>query len=142
MWSLPLSLPQTIFTNCQVHYGPQTPYFMDLKICLTRMHSSRIRTARSLTMGGVPAREVYLPRGVYLPGGCTCPVWGVYLPGGCTCQGVYLPGGCICLGGGYLPRYSLPLWTEFLTHATENITLPQLRCVHLQNVVMEIRILF
>ena len=26
--------------------------------------------------------------------------------------------------GGYLPRYS-PLWTEFLTHASENITLPQ-----------------
>ena len=60
------------------------------------------------------------PRGVYLPGGCTCwgctcpgvylpmggvpvwdgctcpgsvPVWGVYLPGGSTCLGVYLPGG-------------------------------------------------
>ena len=26
-----------------------------------------------------------------------------------------------------LPR-TPPLWTEFLTHASENITLPQLRC--------------
>ena len=34
----------------------------------TRIHSSRMRTARSLNIGGVPAR------------GCTC-------PGGCTCQG-------------------------------------------------------
>ena len=89
--------------------------------------------------GGVPARGVYLPGGA-CPGGCTCP-GGVYLPGGCTCpDGVYLagvslprgctcPGGCTCsegvyLPGGWLPRYS-PLWTEFLTHATENITLPQ-----------------
>ena len=88
-----------------------------------RMHSSRMRTARLLTVsrhalfgGGVPAqggctwpgvylpRGVpaqggvpawgYLPRGVYLPGGV--PAWGVYLPGGwgCTC-----PGECTCLGG-------------------------------------------
>ena len=41
--------------------------------------------------------------------------------GGTWSRGVYLPG-----GGGYLPRYCpLPLWTEFLTHASENITLPQ-----------------
>ena len=40
----------------------------------------------------------YLPRGVYLPGGCTCQ--GVYLTRGCTCQkGVYLPAGCTCQGG-------------------------------------------
>ena len=80
------------------------------------MHSSRMRTARSLTVsrsiwqegvyltGGVPARGVYLPLGkvVYLPGGvpaqwgmCTCPgEW----QGGVPCQGVYLPGEV------YLPR--------------------------------------
>ena len=76
----------------------------------TRMHSSRMRTARTLTIGG----GVYLPRGVCLPRRCTCtggvPAQGVYLPGGSgvpaqggvpvqggTCPGrVYLP-------GGYLP---------------------------------------
>ena len=47
------------------------------------------------------------------------------LPGGSALLeggGVSLPGG-ICLAGGGYP--STPLWTEFLTHATENITLPQ-----------------
>ena len=46
-------------------------------------------------------------------------------------------GGGVCLGGsawGCLPRgvstwgvYTSPLWIEFLTHACENITFPQLR---------------
>ena len=93
----------------------------------TRIHSSRMRTARLLTLsqhalpGGVPTRGctcpgVYLPRGVcaclggvYLPGGV--PVQGVYLPrggvpargcsfpGGYLLRGVYLPGGCTCPGG-------------------------------------------
>ena len=71
--------------------------------------------------GGVPAGVCTCP------GGCTCS--GGYLPRECKCQGVYLLG-CVPAQGGvpawvvYLPRYS-PLWTEFLTHATENITLPQ-----------------
>ena len=57
--------------------------------------------------------------GVPGPGGCTW-FWGVYLiPEGCTWSG-----GCTWSWRGYLPRYS-PLWTEFLTHACENITLPQ-----------------
>ena len=81
----------------------------------TRMHSSRMRTARLLPVspsmhcswvvylpGGctwwecVPAGGVYLSGGVYLPGGVHTQE--VYLPRVCTCQGVYLP-------GGYLPRY-------------------------------------
>ena len=106
----------------------------------TRMHSSRMCTARSLTIGGT------CPGGVPAWGGCTC--WGVcicsgmYLLRGFTCpegvpaQGVYLPGGeCVPAQGGcvYLPgdvpaQGDLPPRTEFLTHATENITLPQLRC--------------
>ena len=55
----------------------------------TRMHSSRMRTIRLLTVSqdalpeGVPAREW-----------CTC-------PGGVPVRGVYLPGRV------YLPRYSL-----------------------------------
>ena len=63
------------------------------------MHSSRMRTARLLTV-----TQHALLEGVYLPGGvpvrgCTCPR-GVYLPRGCTCpEGVYLPEGCTCPGG-------------------------------------------
>ena len=42
---------------------------------------------------------VYLPRGVvYLLGGGV-PAWEVYLPRGCTCAGVYLARGCTWLGG-------------------------------------------
>ena len=55
-------------------------------------------------LGGVPAQ------GGVPTGGCTCP-GGVYLLEGVPAQvGVYLP----------------PPRTEFLTHATENITLPQI----------------
>ena len=63
-----------------------------------------------------PAHSSYLvvSAGGYPPGG-TCPggpAWGVYL------SGVYLPRGGTCPGTGLL-------CTEFLTHSTENITLPQ-----------------
>ena len=59
--------------------------------------------------------------------------WDAYRPlqlpsgGGVSAQGMG-----VCLGGflprGCLPRgvYTSPLWTEFLTHACENITFPQL----------------
>ena len=81
----------------------------DLKTqSLTRMHSCRMRTAHLLPV----SPSMYLPDGCTWLGGWG---WG----GWCIC-----PGGCTCLGL-YLPRYSPPLWTEFLTHATENITLPQ-----------------
>ena len=104
------------------------------------MHSSRMRTAcllpvspgmhclvGYLVLGGVPGSG-----GVPGPRGCTYSlgvylVWGVYLVLGVyLVWGVYLvPRGDVPgLGGVYLPRYS-PLWTEFLTHASENITLPQ-----------------
>ena len=86
------------------------------------MHSSRMRTARLLPVSPsmhctrgvylVGGQGVYLPRGVYLVPG-VLPARGV-----CTCQGVYLLGG--------VPAQVLPpLWTEFWTHASENITLPQ-----------------
>ena len=66
------------------------------------MHSSRMRTARLLTvsqhalLGGVPAGDVPARGLVYL--------WGVYLLRGCTWGIMYLPGGvpaqgCTCLGG-------------------------------------------
>ena len=39
-------------------------------------------------------------------------------------------GVCLWSGGGCIPACNGadPPWTEFLTHASENITLPQLRC--------------
>ena len=53
------------------------------------------------------------------------------IPVGCVpSAAVAVSGGGVCLGvcpagpGVHLP---LPMWTEFLTHACENITLPQLR---------------
>ena len=99
------------------------------------------------------SQGVYLLRVSVPAGGCTWS-WGVYLVLGCTYWGVYLLevyllGGCTCLGGVpgpegciwsrgmylvlegmYLPGQGTcpgtpPLWTEFLTHASENITLPQ-----------------
>ena len=90
--------------------------------------------------GGCTCPGVYLLRGGPGQGGIPaqrgCTHLGGICRGGCTCLGVYLPRGVgvvvvvmvvvgCCGGGGvYLPRYS-PLWTEFLTHATENISLPQ-----------------
>ena len=61
--------------------------------------------------------------GMYLPRGCTwswggVPSQGVYLARG------YLPGGVS--GPRVVPaQVPLTLWTEFLTHTFENITLPQ-----------------
>ena len=61
------------------------------KQMITRMHSSRVRTARLLPI----SPSMHCSRGVYLAGGV--PAWGVYLPGGTcpggTCPGGYLPGG-------------------------------------------------
>ena len=71
-----------------------------------------------LAKGGLLARESALP-------------WGSPCQGGvCLARGISLLGGLgVSLPGEWYPsmhwgRHS-PLWTEFLTHATENITLPQ-----------------
>ena len=82
-----------------------------------------------------------MPRGVYVPGG--------YMPGGgaaylavvstqgglrrgvcregaVSARGVSVWGvGCVSQ---HALRQTIPLWTEFLKHTCENITLPQLRC--------------
>ena len=62
------------------------------------MHSSRMRTARTLTEGGClpggSARGVSARGG--LPGGCL--PGGVSAKGGCL-PGGCLPGGCVCQGG-------------------------------------------
>ena len=123
-----------------------------MKIEMIRMHSSRMRTARAFTVcrNLLPRGCTCLvPGGTWsgrgtclvLGGGCTCLVWGVYLPcprgctwsGGCTC--LVLGGTCLVPGGGgvgvpawsrgvYLVRY-LPPPVDRMTHAYENITLPQ-----------------
>ena len=56
------------------------------------------------------SRGVSAQEGVCVQGRCVCPRGGV-------CPGQ------VCLPGGCTPP---PLWTEFLTHACENITFPQL----------------
>ena len=91
----------------------------------TRMHSSRMRTGRSLTVcrslllgggggllpggvcsGGCAPRGVSAPQGVSAPGGCSkgCLLWGgvcsggVSAPGWCLLWGVCSQGG-VCSGG-------------------------------------------
>ena len=73
-----------------------------------------------------------------LPGGGVC----AWSPGGGGVPGLRGGGGVPGPGGGGVPgprgggvsqhalrqTPSSPLWTEFLTHACENITLAQLRC--------------
>ena len=84
---------------------------------ITRMHSSRMCTARLLTVSqhalpGVPVR------------GCTCPgvpAWGMYMPGGCTCLGD-VPVGGVPAGG--VPAQVLPSVNR-MTDRYKNITLPQ-----------------
>ena len=126
------------------------------------MHSSRMRTGRSLTVccsllpvgggglllggllpGGSALGGVSAPKGCLLTGG-VCSQGGLLLGGICSqggggvcsqggggvcSQGVSAPGGgrCIpaCTEADTLPP---PPWTEFLTHACENITLAQLHC--------------
>ena len=82
----------------------------NLKLYVTSMHSSRMRTACLLLV----SPSMHCSQGVYLLGWCTCP-GGVPaqggVPGGFTCQGVYLvwggvpagwstcPGGCVPVRG-------------------------------------------
>ena len=75
-----------------------------------RLHSSRMHTTHSLTVspnmhcaGGFCYRGRLLPEGVSAPRGCLVQGWGCGIP---TCTEADPP----------------PLWTEFLTHAYENIT--------------------
>ena len=81
-----------------------------------------MHTARLLTVS--PSMHCAGGRGLHNQG------WSALQGGGLPCRGGGLPcqGGCL-LARGVVSQYALrqtpPLWTEFLTHATENITLPQ-----------------
>ena len=89
---------------------------------ITRMHSSRMRTVHCsghLGGGGLP-RWVSAWGGVSAQGDLL--LWTEFLSGGGCLTGGGSAWGCLP-GGVHLPL----LWTEFLTHACENITFPQLR---------------
>ena len=120
----------------------------------TRLHSSRMHTARLLTVspsmhcaggspcqggllgveggvgGGPPCQGGLLARGVCLARGMS-PCQGVCLARvGLLARGICLARGCLLAGGRgvVVSQHVLrqtALWTEFLTHATENITFPQ-----------------
>ena len=84
--------------------------------------------------GGWGCLEGVCPGGVCpggcLPGGVSAQGWGVSAWGLCVSQHALgrgcLPRGCVCIPA---PVHAgIPHWTEFLTHACENITFPQLRC--------------
>ena len=103
-------------------------------VMLTRLHSSRMRTARSLTVypsmlcsggwGGLFRGGGAWSRGVPSPGGAWFGEGGAWSWGGGAWSGA-------CLVRGVVSQHALrqtpppPPWTEFLTHASENITLPQ-----------------
>ena len=125
-----------------------------------RLHSSRMRTARALTVspsmlctggvgGGVPGPGgSLLLGGVPGPGGCLLP--GVYLVLGGVCSWRGVPGlgsvpglgGCTWSGGCLLPRKGgvpgqvLPPCGQ--THACKHITLPKLRLRAVKTVYLKL----
>ena len=105
----------------------------------TRMHSSRMRTSRSLTVCWhlLPGGVVCLVRGG-LPGLGGVSAWspggGVLGPGGACSQGGCLPGPGVSAwsGGGLASQHALRQTpsppVDRITDACKNITLAQLRC--------------
>ena len=90
-----------------------------------------------LVQGGLPGPGGSAwSRGVSALSGGVCLVRGCLPgPGGSAWSGGVSAwsGGCLPGPGGCISQHALrqtpsPLWTEFLTHACENITLAQLRC--------------
>ena len=108
--------------NLQIHFSWLVVLFSHNKAKShnTRMHSSRMRTGRSLTVcrsqlpGGVSAlgEGVSAPGRVSAPGGCLLPGSGVSAPGGVCSRGVSAPRGCI---PGCTEAENPPLWTESQT---------------------------
>ena len=113
----------------------------------TRLHSSRMRTARALTVSPSMGWAVCLVQGECVPGQGLCTWSGGWC---CWSGGVYLVWGVVCLvwgwwclwsGGwcawsGGVPGLGVCAWSggwsdppvNTITHTCKNITLPQLRC--------------
>ena len=111
-----------------IHVFCENKLLLLLLLLITRMHSSRIRTTRSSChlLGGVCLSACW-----DAPPGCG--------PGDPPSQTPQPPPRCgpgdpparpptSPLGVGLETLPAPSPWTEFLTHASENITLPQLRC--------------
>ena len=85
---------------------------MDKDTEITRLHSSRMRTAGALTVSHrmLAGGEGCLLWGVSAPGGCLPRgglLRGCLLPGGVCSRGGLLLGGCVCSGGVSAPRGSV-----------------------------------
>ena len=123
----------------------------DILICLKYYCFVDTLKQECIPVGCIPSAAVSVGGG--LPQGGVCPrgfLPGVCLPSGMSAWGVSVWGG-VCLGvyplrprGRYCPldpetntpstsRGRHPLWSEFLTHACENITFPQLLTKHFPN---------
>ena len=83
-------------------------------------------------LGGSAQGRCLVCSGVHWSGGVSAPGWGRWLLRGVPGPGGVCSGGCLVLlpglGGDGIPvctEADPTLCTEFLTHATENITLPQ-----------------
>ena len=118
MWAISLNLKWSFFKRKQ-NWIPHV--VASENITWTRMHSSRMRTGRSLTVwrGGLPA-------GGSLPAGGGSPCWGgspcrggLLARGGSLPGGVSLPGGSPCRG--VLPTGDPPM--NRMTNRCINITL-------------------
>ena len=95
-------------------YSKKVELRRNVRAIITRMHSSRMRTGRSLTIfrGGCASW------GGVLPGGGAC------FPGGvCFLRGCVLPGGCVLQGGGILACTEADPPVDRITDMSENITL-------------------
>ena len=100
---------------------------MNSRLIITRLHSSRMRTARALTVSPsmlcAGGWGCLLQGGVYLGGSASR---GVCSGGG----GCLLPGEGVSAPGGVVSQHALkqtPPPVNRITHACENITLPPLR---------------
>ena len=107
-------------------------YFRRLKrsksVTCTRMHSSRMRTARTLTV----SPSTLCSGGLCLVlGGCTWSGgWCLVQGGVCSGGGAWSQGGApgpggVCLVWGGCTWSGTPPLVDRMTHASENITLPQ-----------------
>ena len=143
----------------------KVPYYRHISLAsnenknATRMHSSRMRTGRSLTvcrslLPGGGWGWGHASQAVCFPGGCVLPrgmhaswmvhvSWGVHASRGCMLPGVcVLPGRCMLPRGVCFPGGGIPACTEAdppvdrITDTSKNITLAttSLRLVKMQTV--------